>query len=141
MEKTQKPMGIPRMVGNVVVDWQQMAGETEDIRRLNSLLTSELVDPANMPDDECLEEAHQVMALYLANVDGSENWKHNVCSYLISQFAKDEQGNYLSTKMEKASKLIIGRIERVLTTGRWPDRPKHPVKVQLAGLWLTTHNY
>lgn len=71
-----------KMVEDVVKNWKQMEGATDEIKRLNSLLTATFV-MNDCPADECLAEARHIAALFRAGVD----WKAETVKYLRSMFA------------------------------------------------------
>lgn len=56
-----------RMVPDALI-WQDMDGDTELIKRLNSLLTVNLIWRHDVPSDECLFEAKALIAF----ADGSD---------------------------------------------------------------------
>ena len=57
-----------KMVEDVVKNWKQMEGETNEIKRLNSLLTATFI-MNDCPADECLSEAQHIVALFNAGSD------------------------------------------------------------------------
>ncbi len=72
-----------KMVANVLVNWRDMAGESVEVQLLNALITSVFIGARDMPSDECLTAALEVLALYHAE----DEWKPKVVTYLKSQFA------------------------------------------------------
>jgi hypothetical protein len=74
-------MEMQRLVQNVS-DWHLMDGETPAIKKLNSLLTGQLVDPREIPADECVEEARHLAILW----DKGRGWERRAERYLVGQF-------------------------------------------------------
>ena len=71
-----------KIVEDVVKNWKQMEGETDEIKRLNSLLTATFI-MNGCPADECLTEARHIAALFRTESD----WKEKTVAYLRSTFA------------------------------------------------------
>lgn len=111
-----------KMVANVMVDWREMDGDTDEIKKLNSLLTSSLIGNRDIPADECLEHAKVVMGFWLT---GAENWALQSERYLKTMFAVGHKLDGTSEPMPQFYPLIMETVERarrLLNSGRWPDR-------------------
>lgn len=117
-------MNMSRMVANVVVEWEKMAGESPEVRKLNSLLTHEFIGTHDFPADECLTEARELLAFWLSD-EGT--WKAKATAYLVSQFgeATNLKGHRMAAPKgyDAVCAGVVDRAERVLRGGNWPDRP------------------
>lgn len=111
-----------KMVANVMVDWRKMDGDTDEIKKLNSLLTSALVGSRDIPADECLEHAKVVMGFWLT---GEPNWALQSEKYLKTMFAVGHTQSGETVNLPETTKLVMATVERakaLLNSGRWPDR-------------------
>ena len=116
------------MVANVAVDWEKMAGTTDDVRKLNALLTAAFIGVHDMPADECLNVAVEVLKLSVAEKDDDtpDVWKTRGAKHVHTMFATgtNRKGEVHVFHQEAAIVPdVVDRIERVLNGGPWPDRP------------------
>ena len=76
---------------NIVEDtlsWEEMEGDTEEMQKINSLLTSEFIGSHNMPSDECLTYAE-----YLCELDDLDVTE--IEDYLVECFGDLYDDSYL----------------------------------------------
>ena len=60
-----------KLVKNVTENWEQMEGETDEIKQLNAILTATFIGNRDFPADECLDHAQ-----YIASLDRTTDaWK------------------------------------------------------------------
>jgi len=109
---------IPGVV-NVVACWQEMAGDNDDLKKLNSFLTDKFIGHVEMPCDECESEAVTVYEIWLASEE--EEWREQVEHFLVEQFASDEGGRLVSKAGGVRCRAAVRRIDALLHGGPWPD--------------------
>tara|TARA_Y100000310_G_scaffold279517_1_gene298679 strand:- start:11743 stop:12093 length:351 start_codon:yes stop_codon:yes gene_type:complete len=110
------------MVKNVLLDWEEMEGESVEVKLLNALLTSVFIGVRDIPADECVTHARAVLAMYHAE----EEWKPKVVAYLKSMFAT---GTNLKTgervKLSEYDNACVEAAERmgpILRASSLPDK-------------------
>ena len=72
------------LVKNPEENWDKMAGDTDQIKKLNGILTSRAVDIGEAPNDECLTEAHIIYAVI--NMHSRAVVNSVLSTYLHTQF-------------------------------------------------------
>lgn len=106
-----------QLVGDPLTEWYLMAGDTEEIKKINALVTVDQIVHTNAPADECLTEAE-----WLAGVSTEDE----ISGILIGLFARTSEGLSLGESREASCRRTAGRIMWV-KAGEWPPGV-HPKK-------------
>ena len=98
------------MVADPIRDWQQMAGSTDLVKKLNALITTDQVLAHDVPHDECLTEAEWVVQM---------TEESDIAEFLINLFARTDEGESLGPDWEASCRRTAGRVMWV-KSGHWP---------------------
>ena len=79
--------------------WENMDGNTNLIKKLNSYLTCAFISKSDIPSDECLLEA--------SDINGHREWvSFEIADYLANRFSHKSQGQYEEKCAEEIIKII-----------------------------------
>ena len=112
------------MIKNVMLDWKEMEGDTDEVRKLNSLLTSAFIGTQDIPSDECLTHAQALLGHFHAPV-GDKPWSEGTRDYLRSMFAEGFNGKGERVRLAQFDPAVddaVTRAEAIIKGGPWPDR-------------------
>ena len=97
-------------VPHVLLNWERLEGETLELKKLNSLLVSELHGVHEAPQRRFVDHAETIHQFFLSNLP---NWEILAAEYLSLHFDDADFNETL---------LLAERAKNILTEGRWPDR-------------------
>ena len=86
---------LPKVVEDVLANWKDMEGDTDQEKRLNAALTDHFVFP-EAPADECLGLARTVMTLVASHPAG---WEYLVENLFRQQFAVGYKGTDVTAEL------------------------------------------
>lgn len=98
------------MVHNPTRDWHFMEGYTDEVKKINALITHDQVLASDAPSDECLTEAE-----WVSNMEEQSD----IEAFLINMFARTDEGEPLGEKWEAACRRTASRVMWV-KSGKWP---------------------
>ena len=96
-------------VPHVLLDWERLEGETLELKKLNSLLVSELHGVHDAPKRGFVDHAETVHHFFLSNLP---NWDLLAADYLAGHFEDKSFSDMLR---------LTARAEKIISEGRWPD--------------------
>lgn len=107
------------IVADCILDWQDMEGTTDLIKKINSLLTSSFIGRHDVPSDECESDAEILVTFFHAD----DNWQELIRGYLIFHYASDRNGSRMGDALYQTCSIVVNRMEQLIKLGRWPDQP------------------
>mgnify|MGYP003999479135 CR=1 FL=1 len=119
---------MKQLVPNVILNWERMGGESEEVQKINALVTSAFLGIRDFPADECLTEAQVILTHFMAEPpeDAPNPWKDRARAHLRVMFAEGVDGKGGRVKLPQFHDAVddtVERIEALLKGGPWPDRP------------------
>ena len=79
--------------------WENMEGETDTIKKLNSYLTCHFIIESDLPADECLSEA--------IAIESHKEWvEFEIADYLADRFSHKGKGEYEGYHAREILKII-----------------------------------
>lgn len=101
-----------------VLDWQEMDGSTPTVKRLNAYLTDAFIWSEDVPSDECLPEAEELLALWHATE--GQDWPQKAAEYLTAQFCTEaESGKVIRLPLVRNLAGIVDQVTRILHGEGW----------------------
>lgn len=99
-----------KIVSNAMVEWQEMSGSSDDLKKLNSLLTSVFVGVRDVTSDACVDHAKVVLEFFISS---ASKWQHLSAEYLKKSFPESSM-NECQSAIQRATGILWGQ--------HWPDR-------------------